>query len=474
MEAFQLDLFGTSLPEFKIENKIRLIECFGGIGSQAKALEVLQEYGLLTFEHHRLVEWAAPSIISYNAIHMHDWRDHSEGKTVDELVELTNGISVNYNEPMTAEQRRRKGEKWLRRVYSSMVATHDYCPDVSRVHWSDLAITETDNYTYILTYSFPCTDISLAGKMEGYRKGSGTRSGLLWEIERILLECEEHNCLPQVLIMENVRGVLSDKESFGSWDGALHKMGYTSYVKILNSKNFGIPQNRERVFMVSILGDYAYNFPEPFKRNHNLKDFLDTNVDEKYYLSEEHLQNIANWRSRENPLDAVMGNNTEFSPTITTRVAESIDGGVNASTKLYSPELDNTENLLDKPLVVGNYSKSGNFAQRMVVSDEGICNTVTTGNHGEPTAVQISEKDISNSIRCGGRGSVDRHEWDLVVDTIPIREATKKGYKEAKVGDGIDIATRSENHRGTVQDGMSQTIKTSIDVGVVVEDGGGC
>lgn len=149
MEAFQLDLFGTSLPEFRITNKCRLIECFGGIGSQARAMEVLQEEGLLTFEHHRLVEWAAPSIISYNAIHMHDWKDYSVGKSVDELVELTAGVSVNYNEPMTDEQRRRKGEKWLRRVYSSMIATHDYCPDVSRVHWDNLGITERESNTHI-------------------------------------------------------------------------------------------------------------------------------------------------------------------------------------------------------------------------------------------------------------------------------------------------------------------------------------
>lgn len=132
MKAYQMDLFGTSLPEYRIMNKIRLIECFGGIGAQARALEVLQDEGLLTFEHHRLVEWAVPSIIAYNAIHIHDWKDYSQGKSVEELVRLTNGISVDYNKPMTDSQRLKKGEKWLRKVYSAMVATHNLCPDISK------------------------------------------------------------------------------------------------------------------------------------------------------------------------------------------------------------------------------------------------------------------------------------------------------------------------------------------------------
>lgn len=145
MKTQQLDLFGSLYQEFRIEKKIRLIECFGGIGAQARSLEALG----VPFESHRVIEWAVPSIIAYNAIHNHDWADYSKGKTVDELVELTDGISADYNKPMTREQRAKKGEKWLRRVYSCMVANKDTSPDISRVHWDDLGITERESNTHI-------------------------------------------------------------------------------------------------------------------------------------------------------------------------------------------------------------------------------------------------------------------------------------------------------------------------------------
>lgn len=123
-------------------------------------------------------------------------------------------------------------------------------------------------------------------------KGSGTRSGLLWEVERLLSECSE---LPQVLLMENVPEVLNG--DFGGWLEFLESKGYHNYYKRLNAKNYGIPQNRDRCFMVSLLGDYYYTFsepkpvPKPVKLR--LKDFLESEVDEKYYLSEKAIKGMA-------------------------------------------------------------------------------------------------------------------------------------------------------------------------------------
>lgn len=120
-------------------------------------------------------------------------------------------------------------------------------------------------------------------------KGSGTRSGLLWEVERILNECKEKDSLPQVLLMENVPDVIGTKnyEDFMKWYSALENMGYQSYYKVLNAKDYGIPQNRERCFMVSILGDYNYTFPKPIPLKLKLKDMLEEKVDDKYYLSQD-------------------------------------------------------------------------------------------------------------------------------------------------------------------------------------------
>ena len=116
-------------------------------------------------------------------------------------------------------------------------------------------------------------------------KGSGTRSGLLWEVERLLDECEE---LPQVLLMENVPQVIGKKniKDFQSWRSKLESLGYSNYVQLLNSKDYGIPQNRNRCFMVSILGQYHYTFPKKKPLKLKLKDMLEDKVDEKYYLSD--------------------------------------------------------------------------------------------------------------------------------------------------------------------------------------------
>ena len=135
-----------------------------------------------------------------------------------------------------------------------------------------------------MTYSFPCQDLSLAGKQKGMAKGENTRSGLLWEVERLLNECEE---LPQILLMENVTQVhgKKNKEHFDEWIAFLESKGYSNYWKDLNAKNFGIPQNRNRTFMVSVLGDYTYEFPKEFPLELRLKDMLEDSVDEKFYLS---------------------------------------------------------------------------------------------------------------------------------------------------------------------------------------------
>lgn len=213
----------------KITKPIRLIELFAGIGAQAKALENIG----VEFEHYHICEFDKYAVASYNAVH----------------------------------------------------GTEFTTSDITKIHASDLGIIETDKYGYIMTYSFPCTDLSKAGKQQGMSKGSGTRSGLLWEVERILKEAEE---IPQILLMENVPDVLSEKNraDFFAWYRFLEDLGYTNKYAILNAKDFGVPQNRNRCFMLSWLGDFYYDFPKSKPLTVRLKDFLDTSVDEKYYLSD--------------------------------------------------------------------------------------------------------------------------------------------------------------------------------------------
>ena len=138
------------------------------------------------------------------------------------------------------------------------------------------------------TYSFPCQDISVAGKLAGLEEG--TRSGLLWEIERLLLKAQLENRLPKYLLLENVKNLIGKKfkPSFDKWLEFLSGLGYTNYYQVLNAKNYGIPQNRERVFCVSILGEHKpYEFPKPIELRLKLKDMLEEEVDEKFYISTE-------------------------------------------------------------------------------------------------------------------------------------------------------------------------------------------
>ena len=124
--------------------------------------------------------------------------------------------------------------------------------------------------------------------MAGMSKGSGTRSGLLWEVERLLTECDE---LPQVLLMENVIQVHSEgenMENFQKWIRFLDSMGYCSYWQNMEASQYGIPQHRERTIMVSLLGEYNFKFPNPVKLEKYVDEYLESGqVDEKYYLKGE-------------------------------------------------------------------------------------------------------------------------------------------------------------------------------------------
>lgn len=143
------------------------------------------------------------------------------------------------------------------------------------------------------TYSFPCQDISVAGKGAGIR--DGTRSGLLFEVERLLNIATEQYTLPKYLLLENVKNLISKKfrADFDSWLLFLSSLGYTNYWQVLNAKDYGIPQNRERVFVVSILDEHKpYVFPEKQELKLRLKDMIDEVVDDRYYLKESTINSI--------------------------------------------------------------------------------------------------------------------------------------------------------------------------------------
>ena len=351
----QLTIFDTLYPKYKITKPIRLIEMFSGYGSQALALKYLD----VPFEHWKICEWAVKSIQAYKDIHFTDKhltfnKKRTKQEIIDYLFKL--GISANYNEPMTKEQINRLSEEQLKTILENIAITHNLV-NIQQVKGEDLEIVDIDKYEYILTYSFPCQDLSLAGKGKGMSDTS-TRSGMLWEVERILTECKELGTLPQILLMENVPQVhgKGNVEDFNKWQLKLEELGYKNYWQDLIATDYGIPQTRNRCFMVSILGNYSYSFPPKQALKLKLKNMLEDNVDEKYYLSNK------------------------------------------------------------------------------------MINTITTG---------LSFRN--NTF-------------------LAIKNATKKGYLEATKGDGVDISSRMEHHRGNVQKSKVQTLTTQCDTGVVEND----
>lgn len=284
----QCSLFDGTNP-LKVTKPLRLIELFAGIGAQAKALENLG----VEFEHYRICEFDKYAVASYNAIH----------------------------------------------------GTEFTTSDITKIHAADLGIVETDKYEYIMTYSFPCTDLSTAGKQQGMSRGSKTCSSLLWEVERILKETKE---LPQILLMENVPNVLSLKNSadFFEWCRFLEGLGYTNKYAILNAKDFGIPQNRKRCYMLSWLGDFYYDFPEKIPMKPFI-DFLDFNKD--YIIKPENLT-----KTQKNCIKRIA--NETLSKTIRSGGLKSRDRHEWA---VYSVELRQSENFIkSKSLWLKNLSKT--------------------------------------------------------------------------------------------------------------------
>lgn len=150
--------------------------------------------------------------------------------------------------------------------------------DMTKIDWD-----EVEDFD-LLFYSTPCTDFSNAGKQAGGDEGSGTRSSILWWTRYAVQKKK-----PRYLVMENVKALVSDKfrPLFLKWCAELTSYGYTNFMQVLNAKDYGVPQNRERIFVVSILGDAWYSFPQPRELKLRLKDVLEDKVEEKYYLSQE-------------------------------------------------------------------------------------------------------------------------------------------------------------------------------------------
>lgn len=302
-------------------------------------------------------------------------------------------------------------DKFAIKSYKAIHGEVNNLGDITKINTDDLSDFD------LFTYSFPCQDISVAGQQKSLEKGSGTRSSLLWECEKII-----KNKKPKYLLMENVKNLVGKrhKNYFLKWLKILENYGYKNFWQVLNAKDYGIPQNRERVFCASILGNEEFTFPEKQVLTTRLKDVLEDDVDKKFYLSKEQIDKItfSNFNTNVKRIQE-----KDYCDTLCAR--------------------DFKDPKCVKVKQIGQYNTSTriNSSRYRVYDIEGIAPSLTT---------------------CGG-GNLEPH--------IKIKNSTKKGYLEAKVGDGVDLSyPDSKTRRGRVQKGLSQTLVCSDNRGVVTDD----
>lgn len=328
-------------------------------------------------------------------------------------------------------------DKYASKAYAMM---HDCDEPLNLGDITKIDTTALPNDIDLITYGFPCQDISLAGKQKGFEEdGERTRSGLFFEALRIIEDTK-----PRIAIAENVKNLTSKKfqKEFDIVLTSLEQAGYNNYWQVLNAKDYGIPQNRERVFIVSIRKDIdngMFKFPEGFELEFRLKDMLEDGVDEKYYISNEMIEYISA-KGTKNFKNCDSRINLEVARPLTT------DQNKRAGTTNYL-----SDGLPE------NFDLSA--IDIKAVRKYGIFDTETSKHQ----AGSVWDKE-------GLAPTLDTMQGGYRQPCIEIKEATKKGYKEAYEGDGVYL-NRPHQKRGVVQNGMIQTLKTSCsDVGVVVSD----
>lgn len=370
------------MTEYTAENPLRLIELFAGIGSQTQALTNI---GIA----HKVV-------------------------AISEI------------------------DKYAIQSYEAMHGKANNLGDIRKIE----ELPDAD----LWTYSFPCQDISVAGKGAGIKEG--TRSGLLFEVERLLRVASGKGTLPKYLLLENVKNLVSKKfkADFDKWLDFLAELGYTNYWKVLNAKDYGIPQNRERVFCVSIRGKHEpFVFPKPKKLTIRLRDMIDETVDERFYLKESTIRSI-------------------LRSTFNSR-RDSIRPGDGLANTLLARDWRGPQCVQVGEVVGGKWDKMHDISKR-VYEPDGIAPTVHCQQGGN-TELKIAEDFVLGGLQkhqtprtdgisptlteAMGKGG---GQTPIIIDTAEPKERFyKQAFEtlkenECEVGDTIDAFNKKVNKSG--------------------------
>ena len=354
----------------------------------------------------------------------------------------------------------------------------------------DITQWDKDIKVDLIMHGSPCQDFSVAGLNKGGDKGSGTRSSLMYETLRIVEKLK-----PKYVIWENVKNLLSKKHrhNFDAYIEAMEKLGYHSSYQVLNAKDFGVPQNRERVFTVSLRNDLNvdFKFPEPQELTIRLKDVLEPQVDEKYYLSDEQTKRLKmttynsgseKVRVQDTDGEARTLCARDYKDPKCVRVGGLYDkdGSRHQAGSIYDPNgvcatLSTMQGGNQEPIIVASRGRNPDnpsdrsarqkLEQRLEPNRQGVTNTITSVQKDNYVAVLIDDtyknrepreyEDCSPTLRAGRFG-------------LKVRTANKKGYDMATDGDGVDLSyPDSTTRRGRVGHGVSKTLMASDSMGTV-------
>ena len=447
-----------------MENKtFSMIELFSGIGAQEKSLRQLK----IPYRIINTCDCDKDAVLSYAAMRfnidkaMKTYQFPTQDKMIEELQNKGFGYDfIKSKHTITSRTPINKLKQY-------------YIADKLSNNLGDISKVDRLPYADMVTYSFPCTDLSVAGKGEGMvnkcscgyswpidfsddneslicpscgaKVQSSTRSGLLGQVQRLLAVSKKENTLPKYLLLENVKNLVGKKfkPQFDAWIRWLDSIGYNTYYQVLNSKHYGIPQNRERIFAVSIrkdIDDGKFKFPEQIPLTTRLKDILEKNVDEKYYLSGDKVESIlANFIARQNEASGInlKDQATTFdglTDVAHTLMARDYKGFGNQSmTGVIEPNIE----------TVGNYMPSGHEASRVVAAND-IAPTVKE-NHG--TVTEIVEPSIIKVGQVSNEGS----QSGMVYDTNGLSPTICAGCHGYAIGnilvndEPLIVASRGRN-----------------------------
>lgn len=289
-----------------------------GIGAQERALRQLN----IPYKVKHTCDCDASAVLSYAAMRwdLEQEMEIFEFPSQDKMIEELQAKNLGYDF--------QKSKHGITKRTPINKLKQYYIADKLSSNLGDISKVEKLPYADVVTYSFPCTDLSVAGKGEGMVNkcdacghswpidfsnaeeslvcpncgatvSSSTRSGLLGQVQRLLSIAKKNNTLPKYLLLENVKNLVGKKfkAQFDAWVKWLDSIGYNTYYKVLNAKHYGICQNRERIFAISIRKDVdtnGFTFPEPIPLTTRLKDILEHHVDEKYYLPDDRIEKILN------------------------------------------------------------------------------------------------------------------------------------------------------------------------------------